>query len=97
MEKSQFQPAIQELRDALKLNPKSSRCHSLLGTIYLKQQQLTMARVHLTQALKLDPQEQSALKGMEQLQKLDKKRPPDRKGSAKPSDRKGWLDLFGGK
>ena len=97
MEKSQFQPAIQELRDALKLNPKSSRCHSLLGTIYLKQQQLTMARVHLTQALKLDPQEQSALKGMEQLQKLDKKRPPDLKGSAKPSDRKGLFGLFGGK
>ena len=95
--KNRFQAAIQELRDALKLNPKSSRCHSLLGTIYLKQQQTTMARVHLTQALKFNSQEQDALKGMEQLKKIDKKQQPATKGGTKSSERKGLFGLFGGK
>lgn len=35
--KNNFQPAILELRDALKLEPQNSRCHSLMGMVYLKQ------------------------------------------------------------
>ena len=95
--KNRFPQAIRELRDALKLSPKSCRCHSLLGTIYLKQQQLTMAKVHFSQALKINPQEPDALQGMDKLKKLDKKRQASQKETAKQSERKGLFGLFGGK
>uniref|UniRef100_A0ACD5GVI3 Tetratricopeptide repeat protein n=1 Tax=Desertifilum tharense IPPAS B-1220 TaxID=1781255 RepID=A0ACD5GVI3_9CYAN len=56
MSKGNLAQAILELRDALKLEPSNSSCHSLLGEIYLKQNQSTMAKVHINQALKAQSQ-----------------------------------------
>jgi tetratricopeptide (TPR) repeat protein len=53
--KGDFQNAIKEVRDALKLAPNNSDCHTLAGEIYLQTRQTTMAKVHFTQALKLKP------------------------------------------
>lgn len=64
--KNNFAQAILELRDALKLE-NNSRCHGLLGMIYLKQNQATMAKIHFNQALKLNPKEPMALEGMQKL------------------------------
>ncbi|HEY9652919.1 MAG TPA: J domain-containing protein, partial [Coleofasciculaceae cyanobacterium] len=62
MEKNNFAGAVLELREALKLQPTSSVCHSLLGFAYLKQNQVTMAKVHITKALQLNPKDERALK-----------------------------------
>ncbi|BAT52408.1 putative DnaJ protein [Nostoc sp. NIES-3756] len=61
IDKNQFAPAEVELKDALKIAPKSSRCHSLLAFVYLKQNKLKMAKIHFDNTLKLDPQDQTAL------------------------------------
>ncbi|BCL35073.1 J domain-containing protein [Nostoc sp. MS1] len=61
IDKNQFSPAEVELKDALKIAPKSSRCHSLLAFVYLKQNKLKMAKIHFDNALKLDPQDKTAL------------------------------------
>ncbi|WP_427160183.1 J domain-containing protein [Aliinostoc sp. HNIBRCY26] len=61
IDKNQFAPAKIELQDALKIAPKSSRCHSMMGFVYLKQNQLKMAKIHLDNALKLDPKDETAL------------------------------------
>jgi tetratricopeptide (TPR) repeat protein len=61
IDKNQFSSAEVELKDALKIAPKSSRCHSLLAFVYLKQNKLKMAKIHFDNALKLDPQDQTAL------------------------------------
>lgn len=61
IEKNSFAKAILELKDALKLEPNNSRCHSLLAKAYLRQQQTTMAKIHLQQALKLAPQDPTVL------------------------------------
>lgn len=98
--KNRFQEAIVELRDALKLDPKSSRCHSLLGKTYWQQQQTTMAKVHFGQALKLDPGDVEALKGMAQLEKLEKRTNSKKSKESTPSkgpERKGLFGLFGSK
>ena len=97
--KNSFQLAILELRDALKLDPNNSRCHSLMGTIYLKQNQLTMAKVHFNQALRFDPQDLAAINGKEKITKLEQKAqkakmqqsPPQKPGSG------GLFGLFGGR
>lgn len=66
--KNNFAKAVLELRDALQMDPRSSRCHALLGTIYLKQSQSTMARIHLDKALEIEPNNEMALAGKQQLE-----------------------------
>jgi curved DNA-binding protein CbpA len=98
MNKNRFQEAIKELRDALKIDPSSSRCQTLMGRVYLKQKQLTMAKVHLTQALKLDPENLDAIKAMAELQKLERAAGKTTQ-AGKPDEQKrgGLFGLFGGK
>jgi curved DNA-binding protein CbpA len=102
--KNLFAAAVQELRDALKLDPQNSHCHGLMGVVYLRQNQPKMAKVHLTQALKLDPQNAMALEGINKLKKLEaqaaKTAQPMAKPTqtgAKPTERRGLFGLFGGK
>ena len=62
IEKNIFAGARVELQDALKLEPNNSRCHSLMGLVYLKQNLTAMAKVHINKALQLDPKDELALK-----------------------------------
>lgn len=111
--KNQFAQAILELRDALKIEPNNSRCYGLLGMIYLRQNQLTMARIQFDQALKFNPQEPMAVEGKQILERLAQKT-AGKAGSAagqkasqsdsnqkanKPTDKPGGglFGLFGGK
>ncbi len=99
--KNRFPQAIQELRDGLKLDPQNSQCQSLLGTIYLKQNKTTMAKIHFQQALKLDAGDVAAIKGMEKIAKLDKANKATQGSNTQnakdTSGRKGLFGLFGGK
>lgn len=70
MGKNLFAKAVLELRDALKIEPSNSRCHGLLGIAYLRQNQATMAKVHINKALELNPQDDIALQGKEMLNRL---------------------------
>ncbi|MCW5315207.1 DnaJ domain-containing protein [Nostoc sp. KVJ3] len=54
--------AVQELRDAIKLDPNNSDYYALLGLVHFKQKFIGMARVYICQALKLNPQNSLALK-----------------------------------
>lgn len=53
---------VQELREAIKLEPKNSDYHALLGVAYSQQNFTGMATVYIRQALKLNPQHPVALK-----------------------------------
>lgn len=66
--KNNFAKAVLELRDALQMDPRSSRCHALLGMIYLKQNQTTMARIHLDKALEIEPGNEMAMAGKQHLE-----------------------------
>ncbi len=66
--KNNFAQATLELRDALQADPNNSRCHSLMGMIYLKQNQGTMAKIHFNKALQLDPDDPMAQQGKQQLE-----------------------------
>ncbi|WP_421656077.1 J domain-containing protein [Leptothermofonsia sp. ETS-13] len=102
--KGNFAQAILELRDALKIEPNNSRCHSLLGVIHLRQNQLPMARVHINKALQIDPQNEMALEAKQKLEQgqssAGKVTPPKASPkSNKPNDQPGGglFGLFGGK
>lgn len=93
LDNNDFTRAIAELRDALKREPNHSTCHGLLGLAYLKQNQLTMAKVHINKAWQSNPKDPVALKAKQELDKLI---PSD--NQSKTSGNGGILGgLFGGK
>ena len=103
--KNNLAKAILELRDALSLEHNNSTCHSLLGMIYLKQHQGTMAKVHINKALQLNPKDPKALQAKQLLDKFQQsvtgktsqqqQSNPSKATNAKPSDKSGG-GLFGG-
>jgi tetratricopeptide (TPR) repeat protein len=70
MGKGQLAMAVQELKDALKIDGNNAACHAWLGKIYVLQKQATLAKVHLTRALALDPRNAIALAAKQELDKL---------------------------
>jgi curved DNA-binding protein CbpA len=54
--------AVQELRDAIKLDLTNADYYALLGVVHFQQKFLGMAKVYIRQALKINPQQQLALK-----------------------------------
>lgn len=71
--KNQLLQARIELQDALKAQPNNSQCHSLIGVVYLKQNQIKMAKIHFDRALQVDPKDQTALDGKAKIDQIAKK------------------------
>jgi curved DNA-binding protein CbpA len=105
--KQDYSRAILELRDALKLEPNNSACHSQLGVIYLKTNQATMAKIHFNKALELNPEDAVALDGKRRLEgpsaQPDAKtsKPAGKSAAGKSGSQEkgggGLFGLFGGK
>ncbi|MDF5727184.1 MAG: J domain-containing protein [Rhizonema sp. PD38] len=102
MAKNELGQAKVELQYALKLEPNNSRCHSLIGIVYLKQNLTTTAKVHFDRALQLDPTDQTALEGKRRITKITGENPGTTNQTAKSntnvkqSDKSGGSGLFGG-
>lgn len=79
-----YTAAVQELREALKITPRSAEAHSLIGQAYYKQQLLGMAKTHFRQALKLNPTHRVAQKYGQLLGISDI--------TAETAPKKPWLD-----
>lgn len=100
--KNQLAAARVELQDALKLEPNNSFCHSLLGVVYLKQNQIKMAKVHFDRTLQLDPKDEQALAGKRKIEQILGKKPGNAKSAAKLNtgtkqlNKSGGNGLFGG-
>ncbi|WP_144873900.1 J domain-containing protein, partial [Hyella patelloides] len=89
MAKGNYNDAVSELRDALKINPNSSTGHALMGKAYLYQNQLTMAKVHINKAHKANPKDPVAIESKELLEKLSKRQKrKSASSSPKSSDKK---------
>lgn len=73
MAKGRINDTISELKDALKLDPNNSTAHGLMGQAYIRQNQLTMAKVHLNKAYKANPKDPVVIQGKEELEKVTKR------------------------
>lgn len=62
MKKANYALAVQELRDAIKIQPNSSDYHCLIGQAYFMQKMMGMAKVHFRQALRLNNRNATARK-----------------------------------
>jgi curved DNA-binding protein CbpA len=90
-----YDQAISELREALKVNPKSAQAHSLLGMAYLKNNMLTMAKVHIKTAGELDPTDPRVVIAKKELAKQTNS--GSSKGDEKSSQGGFFGTLFGNK
>lgn len=59
--------ALKELRNAIQIDCNNSKCHALLGFVYMNQKLAGMAKVSFQQALKLNPEEPLALQYINQV------------------------------
>ncbi len=62
--------ALRELRDALLEEPDNSICHALLGLAYLRQNQPSMARIHINRAWQANPKDATVIKCKQQLDQV---------------------------
>ena len=72
IDKNSYSQAIAELRDGIKIDPNNSTCHGLMGKIYLLQNQITMAKVHIGKAHKANPQDPIVIEVRKELNKITK-------------------------
>ena len=82
--------AVQELRDAIQVDPHNSEFHALLAQVQLEKGLTGMANISLRQALKLNPEDAIAL---ECLKKMEHQKAKDTQNR---QDHSGfWGNLFG--
>lgn len=65
--KKQWSDALKELKGGEKLDPDNAYLHAQLGFVYMNQNVNLMAKSSFQKALKLDPQEPTALKYLKQV------------------------------
>ena len=90
--KGNWAQTIQELRDAIKLENDQSEYHALLGVAYMQQNLTGMAKVYLSQALKLNPKQPLAVKYAAKLGIAPQTEPSN--GKKPPTQSGGLFGLF---
>jgi len=68
--RGEFDRAIKELKDALRIDPNHGITHAVMGRVYLHKKQVTMAKVHIGKAVKADPHNQLVKDSKKALDKL---------------------------
>lgn len=91
--KGEFDRAIKELKDALRIDPNHGIAHAVMGRAYLHKRQLTMAKVHISKACRAEPHNPIVTDSKKALDKLT--RVADKSKRSNPdSDRKSGNSSF---
>jgi curved DNA-binding protein CbpA len=69
MSKKIWTRAVQELREAIGTEPNNARAHALLGLAYLRQQQITMAKLSIKKAIQLDPKHPQVIQAKQEFER----------------------------
>lgn len=72
-EEGNYEQGIIDLREAVKINSNSSTAHALLGSLYLKQNNATYAKIHINKAITLNGNDPVAIQAQKELKEIDKK------------------------
>lgn len=70
LQQQNYDLALLELRDALKIEPNNVEFHSLIAQVYFMQQKYGMAKAHLKRTLQLHPNHPVAQKYFQRLEQL---------------------------
>ncbi len=95
MSRQNWVQAVQELREAIISEPNNANAHALLGMVYLRQKQMTMAKISINKAIQLAPKDPKVLQAKKEFDQASNPTVSAKTTSAKP--REGLFGLFGGK
>ena len=87
--------AVQELRGAITTEPNSARAHAMLGLAYLRQQQMTMAKVSINKAIQLNHKDPQVVSAKQEFERATTQKTATDSAAAKKST--GLFGLFGNK
>ena len=87
IETSNYEPALFDLREAVKLDANSAVAHALLGSVYLEQDNKTYGRIHINKAVSLDSDHPEVKKAQKKLEASDGKTKPEPKKPGKSSQK----------
>ncbi len=94
MTRQNWVQAVQELREVILSDPNNANAHALLGMVYLRQQQMTMAKISINKALKLAPTDPKVLKVKQEFERASNPAANTKTAAKKP--REGIFGMFGG-
>jgi Flp pilus assembly protein TadD len=94
MTRQNWVQAVQELREVILSEPNNASAHALLGMVYLRQQQMTMAKISINKALQLAPTDPKVLKVKQEFDRASNPAATAKTAAKKP--REGIFGMFGG-
>jgi Flp pilus assembly protein TadD len=95
MSRQNWVQAVQELREAIIAEPNNANAHALLGMVYLRQKQMTMAKISINKAIQLAPKDPKVLQAKKEFDQASNPAATAKTAGTKP--REGLFGLFGGK
>ena len=99
MSKKNWVKAVPEIKEVISVEPNNARAHTLLGLVYLHQQQMTMAKLSINKAIQIAPRDPQVIQAK---QEFDRAANPTsngangKNGAKKPSEGM-FSGLFGKK
>lgn len=96
LEQGEFDLAITELRDALRIDPNHGVAHAVMGKSYLHKKQLTMAKVHIAKAHKADPHNPLVVESKKAFDKLSKGSNKPKANDSNSKNKSGSSGFFSG-
>ena len=94
MTRQNWVQAVQELREVILSEPNNANAHALLGMVYLRQKQMTMAKISINKALKLAPTDPKVLQVKQEFDRASNPAATAKTAAKKP--REGIFGMFGG-
>ncbi|WP_373478939.1 DnaJ domain-containing protein [Geminocystis sp.] len=73
-EDENYEQGIMDLREAVKIDSNSSTVHGLLGSMYLKQNNLIYGRIHINKAMMLNGNDPIAKQAQQELKNIEKEK-----------------------
>ena len=91
--------AVPEIKEVISVEPNNARAHTLLGLVYLHQQQMTMAKISINKAIQLAPKDPQVLQAKQEFERAAN--PSNNGANGKNAPKKAnegmFSGLFGGK
>jgi tetratricopeptide (TPR) repeat protein len=99
MSKKNWLKAVPEIKEVISTEPNNARAHTLLGLVYLYQQQTTMAKLSINKAIQLAPKDPQVLQAKQEFDRLSNPNASNANGktAAKKPNEGMFSGLFGGK
>lgn len=94
MSKKNWAKAVPEIKEIISAEPNNVRAHTLLGLVYLHQQQMTMAKISINKALQLAPKDPQVIQAKQEFERLSN--PKTNGSSGKNATKKPSEGMFSG-